>query len=378
MKSAHRVSRLIGQIYDAAVDSSQWQPMLCDLIEETAGRAGHLVMIERGGLRQNLISANFDPSEALKYNNYYYRLDPVAPLLETTPIGAIVTCRDAVSAEQKESEFYRDWAVPNEVADGVFVNIHRNGEDTCSLVIARPWLSRPFGTPRTMQLLELLVPHLQRAMAARRAIGSDKPNERAASALDKIPHGCVLLAADGKVLFANAIARDLTLAGDGLALSGCGLRARLTRDEALLQQLIYAARPARNGHLRSGGRGTMMRAAGRKPVVVQTVPLTSHWLGETFPGSTLVLIIDVERMARTCRRALQELYGLTPAEAALAVRIPGSQGLQKLANELGVSLSTVRTQLQRTFEKTGTHRQAELVQLLSELGLLGDGLLQGP
>jgi DNA-binding CsgD family transcriptional regulator len=30
-------------------------------------------------------------------------------------------------------------------------------------------------------------------------------------------------------------------------------------------------------------------------------------------------------------------------------------------------VSTVRTHLQRVFDKTGTHRQAELVQLIAEL-----------
>ena len=82
---------------------------------------------------------------------------------------------------------------------------------------------------------------------------------------------------------------------------------------------------------------------------------------------------DGERTARSCHRALQELFGLTPAEASLAARIPGSRGLQALSDDLGLSLSTVRTHLQRVFEKTGTHRQAELVQLLSELSLMDDG-----
>ena len=35
-----------------------------------------------------------------------------------------------------------------------------------------------------------------------------------------------------------------------------------------------------------------------------------------------------------------------------------------MAEKLGVSLATVRTLLQRAFEKTETHRQAELVRLM--------------
>jgi DNA-binding CsgD family transcriptional regulator len=161
-------------------------------------------------------------------------------------------------------------------------------------------------------------------------------------------------------------------------LSTRGLHALRARDDAPLQRLIKSARPGRNGRARSGGRTTISRGTGRAPLVVQTVPLSTHWIGETHPGSTMVLIIDRDRMARWCLHALQSLYGLTPAEAALATRIPGSHGLQPLADALGLSLSTVRTQLQRAFEKTGTHRQAELVELLSELSLIGAGMVTVP
>jgi len=37
---------------------------------------------------------------------------------------------------------------------------------------------------------------------------------------------------------------------------------------------------------------------------------------------------------------------------------------RQIASELSVSFATVRTHLQHVFEKTGTHRQGELVRLL--------------
>jgi DNA-binding CsgD family transcriptional regulator len=79
------------------------------------------------------------------------------------------------------------------------------------------------------------------------------------------------------------------------------------------------------------------------------------------------LIIDHSREAHLPPTALRDLYNLTPAEAAVALRVLHGHGLQAVANELRVTLSTVRVHLQRAFEKTGTHRQAELVRLLIEL-----------
>jgi DNA-binding CsgD family transcriptional regulator len=58
---------------------------------------------------------------------------------------------------------------------------------------------------------------------------------------------------------------------------------------------------------------------------------------------------------------------LTPAEEKVALRVLCGHGLQYAADELHVGTSTVRVHLQRVFEKTGTHRQAELVRLLNEI-----------
>jgi DNA-binding CsgD family transcriptional regulator/PAS domain-containing protein len=378
MRSAGETSHLIGHIYDAAADASLWEATLRHIVAATGARAGHLLMTEPKRSRRNVVSANFDANETEKYNTYYWRFDPVAPLMEETAVGTLVTCRDVVSARERENEFYRDWALPNEVGDGVFINIERRGNSVCSLVVARPWLSKPLATSRTVRTLELLVPHFQRALEVRNALADARQNHATARELIETPHACTLIGADGRVIYANAAARRMTFEREGLVLTDRGLEARAARDQAALQQLMRMARPRGPGESRSGGRMNITRGARRPPVNVQTLPLSYHWLGEVYPGCTLVLIIDGERLALFCRQALQTLYGLTPAETAVAVRIPGSRNLQQLADELGLSLSTVRTQLQRTFDKTGTHRQAELVQLLSALEMIDLGTKSNP
>jgi DNA-binding CsgD family transcriptional regulator len=46
------------------------------------------------------------------------------------------------------------------------------------------------------------------------------------------------------------------------------------------------------------------------------------------------------------------------------VEILRGEGLQASADALGISVTTARTHLTHTFEKTGTRRQAELVHLI--------------
>jgi DNA-binding CsgD family transcriptional regulator len=57
--------------------------------------------------------------------------------------------------------------------------------------------------------------------------------------------------------------------------------------------------------------------------------------------------------------------GLTPAELRVLFAIIEVGNVPEVAAVLGLSQSTVKTYLHRLFEKTGTHRQAELVKLVA-------------
>jgi DNA-binding CsgD family transcriptional regulator len=58
---------------------------------------------------------------------------------------------------------------------------------------------------------------------------------------------------------------------------------------------------------------------------------------------------------------LQCHFGLTPAEARLALHLVAGETLRSAAVKLSITYETARTHLKNIFNKTGTCRQAELV-----------------
>ena len=64
---------------------------------------------------------------------------------------------------------------------------------------------------------------------------------------------------------------------------------------------------------------------------------------------------------------LERQYGLTEAEARIARALYETADVQRIAEERGRSVQTVRTQLREIFAKTGTSGQVELVRLVSSL-----------
>ncbi len=64
---------------------------------------------------------------------------------------------------------------------------------------------------------------------------------------------------------------------------------------------------------------------------------------------------------------LQRMFGLTVREAALATALRRDGGLAAAASALNISSGSARTRLQTVFEKTGTHKQSELLRMLEAL-----------
>lgn len=88
-------------------------------------------------------------------------------------------------------------------------------------------------------------------------------------------------------------------------------------------------------------------------------PATSHQRPDGTTGTTTSGAGDLPKAAR-----LRAQFGLTKAEARLAAALADGCSPAQAASEFDVKLTTIRSQLQQIFAKTGTSRQAELVALL--------------
>jgi DNA-binding CsgD family transcriptional regulator len=107
------------------------------------------------------------------------------------------------------------------------------------------------------------------------------------------------------------------------------------------------------------------RRSGQRPLSVLVAPLRGADSAQLEPLATAILLVsDPERVRPAADGHFRALYGLTKAEARIADALLDADRLADVAENLGVTLSTLRTHLQRAFEKTDTRRQSELVRLM--------------
>ena len=83
-----------------------------------------------------------------------------------------------------------------------------------------------------------------------------------------------------------------------------------------------------------------------------------------YQPAAILFVNDPERDVAIRSEHLRDEFGLTRAEAALALELVPGRGLQVAADRLRITLTTARTHLAHVFEKTGTTQQAELVRLI--------------
>jgi DNA-binding CsgD family transcriptional regulator len=111
----------------------------------------------------------------------------------------------------------------------------------------------------------------------------------------------------------------------------------------------------------------VVRRGKKNPVVIRVLPI--HGAAQNpFMGARAVLVLlDLHAKDVPDAGLLAQAFGLTAAEAKIASYVGAGESVELTAERLGVSVSTVRTQLKAVFAKTNTHRQAELVALIGRL-----------
>lgn len=357
-------SRIVSMIYDAAVRPTLWAPAVEEVHRAFDASGGGLVMAGPGD--RYIGVSNVDPESTRSYNEHYGKLDYVLAAVEAGDVGEVRTGAELI-APRMDSEFHTDWVRGTGTEDGLFVRL-TSGKDPATLAVITPKRSTPFGSPEQIEVLRLLVPHFRQAIATQQtlAINAARDLEFAAT-LEFMNHGAIIVDRECTVVRLNAAAQVLVRERDGLDIAAGG-RLVATAENGSLGHAVRRAVPATGSQPVSGETLLCRRLSGRRSYVVHVVPLSESDLIAGPRGHTaLVVVIDPEHLPEPPASTLRRVFGLTRTEADVAVRVSRSDDLRAIAADLHVSMATVRTHLQHIFVKTDTHRQAELVRLLSVL-----------
>lgn len=360
---------LIQSLYAAPGRPEGWQAFLLELCNALDGSAASFIAHDTEVHRGNIaLTARTDPVALREYNDYWWRFDPWAhsPTSGALISGTVVSGEQLISHPDVQrtayyNEFGRRYDITRSLAGMIEV---RRGVLSC-LSVNRSDARGTFSAD-DRSLFEALMPHLRCALELHRRLASAEALAAdAMGALDALTYGVIFLDAHGCVLHANRFAAELLRHKDGLTTDAQFLRAATVEDTDALRRAIALAVGTSGGSRTSAGSLVLLGRSSQRPLRALAAPVS--WKRSLLVPATaaaMVLIGDPEKSPRPSEEELRERFDLTPAEARLARGLADGLSLEQAASHFDLRVGTVRTRLKSIFEKTGTHRQTDLIRLL--------------
>jgi DNA-binding CsgD family transcriptional regulator len=266
--------------------------------------------------------------------------------------------------------FYHEFVVPHRLQDGAKICLENSPERTIFANFGRPIPCAE--RHRQRGILATLTPHWTRATQIFLKLDQvDVLRQAYSEAANIAPFAMVIFDNAGAVYLANRKAEQ-TLRNDGLAMLHNGLHAALDSEHQCLQQAIRAAIVSSNSvdSTLAGADLCISRPSGRRPyqvVVTPLAPATQRW-GQR-PAAAVVIFDPDEELTATFERC-RDIFGLTRAEAQVAMGIMQGRSLEQIASAQGNAVATARNLLKRVYMKTGVNRQNELARVMMNSPLM--------
>ena len=185
-------------------------------------------------------------------------------------------------------------------------------------------------------------------------------------ALDAQGVGLGVLDRRGCIVFMNAVLRRMADADEGLRVQGDSLVATdvssAVKFQVAVAQLLGLAGEPDEGR-RPAPLVPLRRPRGAGSLVAALSPVSRPAM-EPDDAAVVVHLLDPSADGVKTLRPVCALYGLSPVETSLVVRLVAGDTLSDAAAYLRIKDATVRGYLKQVFLKTSVCRQADLIRLM--------------
>lgn len=369
-----RLSELIGLIYDAAIDTRKWSIAMDAIrVELRCAIAAFSLQMPVG-----TIAVSVTTNIPQRYVDVMARYIPDVidqwggiAALQTRPLDQPhILSRinpDECDFTRTTNRYSLEWRKPQGLVDVIAVGLARDERAMGSMQFARHADVGLIGE-REIEIMSLLVPHLQRAATINRMLDlSAVAHATFEAAIERLSVPVVLTDEQLRIVYANSAGRQMLARGD-LIDDRRGVLATATKPGTRALEIAIARASTDISTLGRKGLGIPVRPDGGPNGALHVLPLRQG--SALAPGAVIAVFVahtDTPFIAPT--EIVSALFELTPAEARVFGLIAAGLSVAETAVELGVEQSTVKTHMLRVYDKTGVRRRSELQRMASSLVL---------
>lgn len=357
--------QLLAKLYDGVTASNGFQNFIEALVG-TFGLKAVTLIIHHAETHEvkGLWLCGIKPEWVERYALDYAQEDMLAHHIVASPVAHFYASNLDLAHPERipQSRFFREWLEPQGVAYAAGAIVLREGAWCTQIILQRSPTQPPFSRSE-IESLDLLMPHMQRAIQMRgRFAELQLGQDFLAGGLDLLAIPAMFFDENSHATHLNKRAKALLADNSSLRLENGHLVASDVDVSRKLNFEIASAIQASRGDTVTLNEVVLLPRPKQLPLMLMVTPVRLH-AGQTH-GAAMVFAFDPAYAPSLTVDRVRKLFGLTNAEAGLAVALCGGRTLDDISHERAVSLNTLRTQLKSIFAKTGTNRQTELVSLL--------------
>ncbi len=360
------LDRLIGQIYECALEPSGWNATLEEIrlaLCPPEWLTAVLMLERRNPPSAKFIAwTNVGPGLELMYSAVFAYDNPWSQGGWPARNGQLIDTDEILPREElRETSFYKNFLAAINIDRTLCLMLDRRDGERLGLLLIGPG-DRDLTVLR--RGLRVLGPHIQRAVRISHRIASAEVAASAArAAANRSRFALISLDKDLNILSANDRVAHYEAAG--LITTAGGKLAFV--DPVSQQKLVNMSLTRSHDDLAFQA---IDRAGRERPVLAALItPKTVPYIGGATPDVATIItigsgvgegpVLGIDRLA--------QWFGLTPTEARVVGALIDGQTPQDYATRNGVTVNAVRFHLKHIFLKTETVSQAQLVARIANM-----------
>jgi len=358
MPSHDDLLAVVEAIYAAGLEAERWSSALAGMTRLVGGVAATIEVFDKQALApRELHCHGLPPAAEIKYVEQYFALNRRLPIVKNHAVGEISWDYRMFDEDSiRHDPFYMEFLAQCGLRYFVGGMIVADREEFAGVCVHRS-PKQGHIDKAGLALMERLLPHVKGAFDMSRRLRSVGDTRNALErALDWLADGVALLQADGRIVYANRAFEALARRNEGIRLNRATIELADSEAKIRLDAALAAVHRLRAGGSQDASADfPATRASGGPPylISVRPIPVARRDLPAHSAAVAIVFVHDPLSRNAAAMRVLQEIFGLTEAEAALAQALQSGMSPGDYARERTVSLNTVYTHLRRIKDKTG-------------------------
>lgn len=364
------LDQILPSVYRCAESPDNWFPVLDSIRKELEMESVVVQVLRRDSeklqqlwqARDSKSESNADMHDRLINNadNPRFNLKGAPPLLDS----CIIDDEPAATAHCPDFTAFRERLNSVGLGKPTILGLTHNNDTVISFVMHQHVDDQRDLSQDMPIFLNQFSPHLKQTISLCETIGYLQEKQKLLShALDQFNSGVIILNQHAEVTWMNEAGKQIIRRSHSLSINNSKLRCQSPTDQHMLSNLIHIAQSAIVAQQRYI---TTLGKSWGNPLQVLCTPLPRrHPLRLRNKACVVLYLSEQMSTPELSPEEVVGLFGLTPAEARLAVALSQGESLAKFAANRSVSVGTARIQLKSIFSKLGINRQPELVHLIS-------------